>query len=227
MLTVAALAGAAVAVALVYWLLITTEGTYLGPRVVATLYDWTAKRYDDIKKVRFVDEVRCLSSPLIESLGSSLTPRLLDVATGTARLPAAVLSQPDFGGQIVGVDRSTKMLREAQRVTQDHGRRITYLREDAAHLSFMASTFDAVSCLEALEFMTDPREVVREMLRVLRPGGVLLISNRVSSDAWWFPGRLCGRGRPERYLREIGVERVETQPWQVHYDLIWARKAPD
>jgi len=85
--------------------------------------------------------------------------------------------------------------------------------------------FDCVTCLEALEFMRDPGGAIREMARVLRPGGVLLVSNRVGRDAWFFPGRLCGRGRLEWCLRELGLGEVTTERWQVHYDLIWARKA--
>jgi len=52
----------------------------------------------------------------------------------------------------------------------------------------------------------------------------LLLSNRVGTDAWWFPGRMAKRGRLERHLEAIGLEDVRMDRWQVHYDLIWARK---
>ena len=51
-----------------YWLLITTEGTYLGSRVVTLLYDWTAGRYDAIKNLHFVNEARYLGLPVAEAL---------------------------------------------------------------------------------------------------------------------------------------------------------------
>jgi hypothetical protein len=63
------------------------------------------------------------------------------------------------------------------------------------------------------------------MIRVLRPGGLLLLSNRVDKDAWLFLARMCGRGKLEGHLRRLGLEKITTQRWQEHYDLIWAYKA--
>ena len=97
-------------------------------------------------------------------------------------------------------------------------------RADAGRLPFPDAIFHAVACIEALEFTQRPRETVREMVRVLRPGGVLLVSNRVGCDALAYPGRLCGRGRLERALHRLGLEAVESERWQVYYDLVWARK---
>ncbi|HHX64620.1 MAG TPA: class I SAM-dependent methyltransferase, partial [Chloroflexi bacterium] len=131
-----------------------------------------------------------------------------------------------FDGKIVGLDRSVGMLRQARIALADHSDRVTLLRGDAGHLAFADESFDAVTSLESLEFMPDPAAVIAEMLRVLKPGGVMLVSNRVGRDARYFPGRLCGRGRLENHLQELGMEQVRTDFWQVHYDLIWGRKAP-
>lgn len=217
---------AIIVIALLYWLLIVTEGTYLGPRVVTLLYDWTASRYDRIKELQFVHELQRLGIPLAEALGASPSPRVLDVATGTGRLPLALLHQVDLNGHVVGLDRSAPMLAQARAATAGY-ERLALMRADADALPFREGGFDAVACLEALEFMWDPAAVIREMARVLRPGGVLLVSNRVGLDARFFPGRLCGRGKLERFLKQNGFEAVETERWQVHYDLIWARKALD
>jgi ubiquinone/menaquinone biosynthesis C-methylase UbiE len=211
-------------VALLYWLLIATEGTYLGTGVVVRLYDWTAHRYDRIKAMDYVDEARFLGIPLAERLAGIAVPQVLDVASGTGRIPLALLGQWDFAGSVVGVDRSGPMLAEAARSLADFGDRATLIRADAAALPFGDAAFDAVCCLESLEFMTDPRAVVRAMMRVLKPGGVLLVSNRVGPDARWLPGRLCGRGRLERALAEAGFAEIDSQRWQFHYDLIWADK---
>lgn len=98
------------------------------------------------------------------------------------------------------------------------------MRQRADRLAFADGTFDAVTCLEALEFMPDPRKAIAEMVRVLKPGGVLLVSNRVGWEARFLPGRCCGRGRMEKVLATHPLRDIHTQLWQVHYDLIWARK---
>jgi len=213
-----------IVVVLLYWLLITTEGTYLGAKIVALLYDWAAARYDRVKDVHFVNEARFLSLPLLEALGGAPSPWVLDVATGTGRLPKALLGQPDFQGAVLGIDRSVGMMRQAQASLQEYDRRALLIQADADRLPFAEGSFSVVTCLEALEFMVHPQAVLREVVRVLKPGGVLLLSNRVGPDARFFPGRLCGRGRLERRLQDLGLQGVRMERWQVHYDLVWACK---
>jgi SAM-dependent methyltransferase len=211
---------------LLYWLVITTEGTYLGTRAVVAMYDWTARRYNRIKKLHTVYEVYFIGAPLGEALAGVARPLLLDVATGTGRLPLAVLSGEDFFGRIVGVDHALLMLSEATTALEPYGAQAEMVQGDAHALMFGDSAFDAVTCLEALEFMRDPRTVIREMIRVLRPGGVMLVSNRIGWESWLFPGRYCRRGRLESLLRREGMARIDTHLWQSYYDLVWAVKPP-
>lgn len=214
----------ALAVLAFYWLLVVTEGTYLGVGVVTWLYDIAAWRYDRAKGLRFVDEARCIGIPLTDALAGVGNPRVLDVATGTGRVPLALLRTDSFGGTIYALDRSQEMLAEGHHATGEELAPVRVLRGDARDLPFGDAVFDAVVCLEALEFMPKPEQVIAEMVRVLAPGGVMLLSNRVGPDAWWFPGRMAGRGRLERYLRQTGLDDVRMQRWQVHYDLVWASK---
>ena len=215
---------AAVAAALLYWLLIITEGTYLGTRVVVWLYDLYARRYDRAKNLSYVFEARFIGLPLVQALSPLPVPRILDVASGTGRVPMALQRAGGAGGLVVGADRSRRMLAEARAATPDPGQSVAYLCADAAALPFGANTFDAVTCLESLEFMASGRAVLAEMVRVLKPGGLLLLSNRVGSDALLFPGRLCRRGCLERVLGEMELRDITGERWQVHYDLVWASK---
>ncbi len=209
-----------------YWLLILSEGAYLGPRTVVWLYERVARRYDRIKNLDPADDARCLARPLLLALQEAEEPLILDVATGTGRLPAALLAEGDYVGRVIGVDRSPGMLAQARAKLLPRAGAGALALADAGGLPFRDATFAAVTCLEALEFTGNPRQTLRELVRVLRPGGVLLVSNRVGWDALWFPGRSCGRGRVEALLRALGLEEVEREAWQVYYDLIWARK-PD
>lgn len=218
-----ALVAAALVAALVYWLLVSTEGTYLGPRAVALLYDRTATRYDAIKQIRHVDEQVYIGLPLTERLSVYERPLVLDVATGTARVPLALMESSAFGGRAFGGDRSLGMLGEAARATASWPQ-VELLRFDADALPFVDAAFEAVSCLEALEFFADGRRALAEFWRVLKPGGLVLLSNRVGPEAALFPGRISRRGRLEEVLRGMGYTHVATQRWQVHYDLVWAER---
>jgi ubiquinone/menaquinone biosynthesis C-methylase UbiE len=208
-----------------YWQLIIAEGTYLGPRIVVLLYDWSAQIYERIKQFDTGDEQWFLGLPLVRALNLIPAPLVLDVATGTGRLQRALMRQPAFRGRIIGLDLSRRMLREAVKRTAQFADRLTYIWQDARELPFDDDIFDAVACLEALEFTPKPREVLGEVVRVLRPGGVLLVTNRIGRDAKFLPGRAFPRDEFEQVLREFPLEEVKVRPWQMDYDLAWAVKA--
>ncbi len=216
--------GLVVAAAAAYWLLVITEGTYLGPRLVALLYDWAAPRYNAIKQAQAIDEQIFLGVPLGQSLEPNERPLVLDVATGTGRIPLALLRSDLFDGQIVAGDRSAGMLAEARHALGGWRGRVTIVRIDASAVPVASGSVDCVTCLEALEFMRDGRAVLREAWRALKPGGILLLTNRVGWQARFFPGRIARRGTLERECARLGFRSVQTQVWQVDYDLIWARK---
>jgi len=209
---------------LLYWQLIVAEGTYLGPRIVTLLYDCSAHIYERIKQFDVGAEQWFLGLPLAHALESIPSPLVLDVATGTGRLPRALLRQPAFDGRVIGLDLSRRMLREAVRRTSQFADRLTYIWQDARRLPFDDDIFDAVICLEALEFTPDLRVVLAELVRVLRPGGVLVVTNRVGPDVRFLPGRALPRDEFERLLGKFPLEEIRVRPWQVDYDLAWAVK---
>ena len=230
-----AIVGLLVLVALTYWQLIIAEGAYLGPHVVAWTYDWFASRYDDVKQFNPRDESWFIAGPLLSALQGVSCPLVLDVATGTGRLPLALFRQ-HFGGQIIGLDLSRRMLRQARSKLRLYGGQMCLIRLDASRprgrstpsaptpLPFEDGTFDAVTCLEALEFLPRPLEALAEMVRVLAPGGVLFITNRVGSEARLLPGRAIPRPLFEQALASQPLRDVHVRRWQADYDLAMARK---
>ncbi|MBN1875487.1 MAG: class I SAM-dependent methyltransferase [Anaerolineae bacterium] len=210
--------------ALLYWQLILAEGAYLGRFVVTLLYDWSARLYDRIKSFDPGYEQWFLGRPLSMALGVLPDPLILDVATGTARLARTLFQQAGFHGRLIGLDYSRKMLQEAVKETRPWAEQLTFIWQDASQLPFEDNTFDAVTCLEALEFMPDPEHVLREMARVLRPGGIMLITNRIGSGARWMPGRTYTPDTFQSKLRDLPLEMIRVQPWQEDYDLLWGRK---
>lgn len=98
--------------------------------------------------------------------------RVVDVACGTGVLAieAARATQP--GGSVVGVDLNPGMLKVAR--SKDPG--IDWREAPAEALPFDSDEFDAVLCQFGLMFFHDRHAAIREMLRVLRPGGRLAIA---------------------------------------------------
>jgi ubiquinone/menaquinone biosynthesis C-methylase UbiE len=206
--------------AFLYWAFVITEGAYLGARIVAWTYDLAASKYDAIKQFSPLDDTWLLASPTVNRLRHVNGPLILDVATGTGRLPLALLRHGRFRGYVIALDLSTKMLRQAERKLGKHEGRWTLVRRDAQDLPFPDHTFDAVSCLEALEFMPSPRRVLGEMARVLRPGGVFLVTNRVNWERKLMPGKAFTDDEIRALLQEAGLTDIKIRPWQVYYDLI-------
>jgi ubiquinone/menaquinone biosynthesis C-methylase UbiE len=211
-------------VALAWWLFIQTEGVYLGPRIVRLLYDQSAHEYDEIKDFDDDSDDRRLGGPLAERLAGNESAWVLDVGTGTARLPLTLFRHLDFKGQVVGIDSSPAMLQVAVAKTVFFSESLYLVRNDARVLPIPAEACDAVTCIEALEFLPDPQQALREMVRVLRPGGTLVVTNRRGFDRWTFLRRGYSPERFERLLGSFGLHSVETQRWLTYYDLIWATK---
>ncbi len=209
---------------LLYWELILAEGAHLGPRVVVWLYDLIAPRYERIKQFDWETEATLIGRPLTEALIEVETPRVLDVGAGTGRVARTLLRQMAFDGDILNVDLSWPMLKQGQSECAAWPGRVHGLCAPAEALPFANDTFEAVTCLEALEFLPSARGALREYLRVLRPGGVLLLSNRIGWPARLMPGKTFSRPAFRQLLTDYPLECVRVEPWQVEYDLAWAKK---
>lgn len=210
--------------AFAYWQLVVAEGAYLGRRVVTFLYDLTARRYDAIKEFDSDLEAIFLGRPLMLSLQDRPSPLVLDVATGTGRLPLTLLEQPLFHGHVIGLDASRRMLEVATEKLSGYGSCLTLIWCDATHLPFPDEVFDAVTCLEMLEFTPDPRHQLAELVRVLCPGGVLVTTRRRGLEACLLPGKTHNARTFAALLARLGLTHIRIQPWQVDYDLVWATR---
>lgn len=209
---------------LLYWLLISTEGVYLGQRVVTWLYDITAHRYDAIKEYDPADERLLVTNPVLSALQGLDDPLLLDVATGTGRVPHDLLQSPYFQGDIIAIDYSQRMLALAQEKLAAHAGRVTFCRHPAAPLPFPDAHFDLVTCLEALEFFPSDQAALEEMVRVLRPQRYLFVTRRRGWEGKLFLRRYRSRDEMRQMLAGAGLSQIQFHPWQVNYDLVTAYK---
>lgn len=214
-----------------YWQLIITEGTYLGARAVVWMYDATAKRYNSIKEFMPEFEDQALGHPLANRLHHQPQATVLDVATGTGRIPLTLLRQANYQGQIIGLDRAAKMLDIARQDTAAFADRVTFIQADASALPFADNSFPVVSCVELLEFLPNPEAGLQELVRVLAPAtsdqpdqGWLVTSNRIGWEAWLMPGKTWSRQKLAQILKQMPLRYIEIRPWQTIYDIVWVQK---
>jgi SAM-dependent methyltransferase len=99
--------------------------------------------------------------------------RLLDVGCGLGDTTLALADAVAPGGEVVGVDASRAMLAEARRRARDRADSVRFTVGDATRLDEPDASFDVVRCERTLQWVADPQTAVREMARVLRPGGRL------------------------------------------------------
>jgi SAM-dependent methyltransferase len=103
---------------------------------------------------------------------------VLDVGCGTGVfLPGlAALVGPE--GRVVGLDHSAAFLEEAQKRLADASisDQVELVEGDAHNLPFLDATFDAAHCERVLMHLPDPAQAIREMRRVVRPGGRVLVA---------------------------------------------------
>jgi len=217
--------GIAILGVVAWWLLIASEGVYLGRRVVIWLYDLYAHRYDGVKHYLREYETLYLAEPIMDAIAPQRDPLVLDVATGTGRLPLALARLDEFEGHTIGLDLSRRMLHFATQNIYPYDERATFIWCAAETLPFPDDTFDVVTCLEALEFMTSPEVVVRELVRVLRPGGLILVSQRINTKL--MPGKTWTSGEMQTILKNSGLAEAKAQIWQVDYRKVWGRKGGD
>ena len=206
---------------LLVWELWVCEGAHLGRRVVVWLYDVAANRYDGIKQFDPDWERQFLGEPLERILSDLPHPILVDIGAGTARTFRSMDDLPGLGRALVGIEPSRRMMALGRGKVGAHHQWVQGL---VVPLPLAPASVDVAVCLEVLEFTPNPSRSIGEILRVLRPGGWALLTNRIGWQAPLILGRTVPRDRFSDWLQERGFEAVEVFPWQVDYDIAWARK---
>lgn len=112
---------------------------------------------------------------LVQRLPQSGNLKVLDLATGTADL-AITLAKQDLVGEVIGVDPSDGMLDVGKKkVSKLEHQKIKLENGNAMELNFEDNSFDVVTISFGIRNFPDPEKGLKEIYRVLKPGGKLLI----------------------------------------------------
>ena len=117
---------------------------------------------------------------LVSRVDVDASATVLDVATGTGAVARELLARR--GCRVVGVDQSPEMLAEARRRLEG---RVELVEASAERLPFDDASFDGLTFTYLLRYVNDPAATLRELARVVRPGGpIASLEFAVPAGVW-------------------------------------------
>lgn len=122
--------------------------------------------------------------------------QVLEVGCGSGAMLRFLARRGDFSGRLVGVDQCPSFIQAANRFADAEGVEglVDFRVEDAHSLGFPAASFDVVIAHTLVSHVTEPAAVLREMARVVRPGGtVVVFDGDYESLTYAFPDHDFGR----------------------------------
>jgi demethylmenaquinone methyltransferase / 2-methoxy-6-polyprenyl-1,4-benzoquinol methylase len=136
---------------------------------------------------------------MVDAIAATPADRVLDVATGTGLVARALRRR--YGCRVVGLDQSEQMLSRARPLVGPVYEQVVH--GEAERLPFADGEFDALTFTYLLRYVDDPAATMRELARVVRPGGrIAMLEFHVPPrpllyPAWWLYTRvgLPGLGR--------------------------------
>ena len=183
---------------------------------VDRIFDSTAPHYDWINGLlSFGTGIRYRRDAL-ERAGVQVGMRVLDVCTGSGQVARAAIEVVGTQGSVVGLDGSLGMVAEARQFVP-----IPLMQGYVERLPVAAQQFDAVTMGYALRHVADLRLVFQEYLRVLKPGGRLLVLEFTKPSSKWMyhaarvylrrvvPALARLKGRDARTLMEYFWDTIE------------------
>jgi demethylmenaquinone methyltransferase/2-methoxy-6-polyprenyl-1,4-benzoquinol methylase len=145
------------------------------PRTPQAVFDRIAPYYDTLNGLLSVGMDRRWRKETVLSLGLHPGEHVLDVATGTGALATAIARMSSGTVSVTGCDTNERMLAVARRRAKHAHAHVEYIACDATNLPFPKNSFQAATIGFAIDDMDDRAACVREVWRVLCPGGLVAI----------------------------------------------------
>jgi len=142
---------------------------------VAQVFDSVASRYDLMNDLMSCGIHRLWKRFTIELAGVRHGQRILDLAGGTGDLAAKFATLVGSSGQVVLADINNQMLQVGRNRLLNKGLLVDYAQVNAESLPFADNSFDIITIAFGLRNVTDKDAALASMLRVLKPGGRVLI----------------------------------------------------
>jgi demethylmenaquinone methyltransferase/2-methoxy-6-polyprenyl-1,4-benzoquinol methylase len=187
------------------------------PADVAAMFDDVAERYDITNDVLALGQTRRWRRLVVEALSPQPGERILDLAAGTGTSSAALARTGAF---VVPADFSLGMLRVGKR--REPG--LPFVAGDGLHLPFRDGAFDAATISFGLRNLADRAAGLRELARVVRPGGRLVVCE--FSHPTWAPFRTAYSEYLMRALPSV-ARRTSSNPEAYVYLAESIRAWPD
>jgi demethylmenaquinone methyltransferase / 2-methoxy-6-polyprenyl-1,4-benzoquinol methylase len=159
------------------------------------LFEELPARYDELgAALSFFQDPRWRRAA-VEAIRAEPDDRVLDIACGTGLVARALVER--WGCQVVGLDQSATMLSRARQLLAANPRlagRISLVEGEAETLPFADREFDHLTFTYLLRYVDDPAATLRELARVVKPGGrISSLEFRVPTGIWLWPWRLYTR----------------------------------
>jgi demethylmenaquinone methyltransferase / 2-methoxy-6-polyprenyl-1,4-benzoquinol methylase len=142
---------------------------------VARVFDSVAARYDIMNDVMSAGLHRLWKATAIAQANVRPGQRVLDVASGSGDLALAFAKQAGPQGRVIMSDINHQMLIRGRNRLIDQGLPIPAIVCDAEHLPFASNEFNLVTVAFGLRNMTNKLAALKEMFRVVKPGGKLMV----------------------------------------------------
>ncbi len=180
-------------------------GTAKEQRRVRRLYSLVAGIYD----LRVGTFLRW-RKPALDALRPNAGDTVLDLACGTGLNFSHIIERVGPKGRIVGTDITRPMLKRARRrADRNHWKNAALVEGDATNLPLAADSCDAVLCSYAMAIIPDYRQALAEAVRVLKPGGRLVLLEPKRGSALWARALT-----PLVALSGVGVVHLDRKAWE-------------